>query len=325
MTGTMPAVDRFEPELGPTGAAAPPEPALDEAPRWPVTRLAAWSLTLLLGLSIFVPATVGGARGTEWLALLLPAILLTLSARALFEVLGLAARPRRVLGHVVAAVVPALFAATLMAGASVIVGVGWSPVVGGTTVVLTMVTLVSAGAVRDVEIRVRLSLRRLYFIGSHESQADLQRELSRRRDARFVGALTVDTRADRTALVETVLSSKATVLVLDSCASRVAELIDAASHLNLTGVHVRDLVSYYESEFKKVPLSELSPTWFLFDIASIHRRRAYRALRRAFDAVLAAAMLLLASPLLLLAAVVIRFTTPGPALYRQRRVGKGGA
>jgi lipopolysaccharide/colanic/teichoic acid biosynthesis glycosyltransferase len=83
-------------------------------------------------------------------------------------------------------------------------------------------------------------------------------------------------------------------------------------------------VSYYESEFKKVPLSELSPTWFLFDISSIHHRRAYRAVRRPTEVLLAAVILLLVSPVLLLVVVAIRLTSAGPALYRQRRVGKGG-
>ena len=34
------------------------------------------------------------------------------------------------------------------------------------------------------------------------------------------------------------------------------------------GLHVRDLLSYYESEFKKVPLTELTPAWFLFEHAA---------------------------------------------------------
>ncbi|HYU60458.1 MAG TPA: sugar transferase, partial [Solirubrobacterales bacterium] len=45
---------------------------------------------------------------------------------------------------------------------------------------------------------------------------------------------------------------------------------------------------------------------------------------RAFDIVIAALCLLLLSPLLLPAMVAIRIETRGPALYRQRRVGKGG-
>jgi lipopolysaccharide/colanic/teichoic acid biosynthesis glycosyltransferase len=106
---------------------------------------------------------------------------------------------------------------------------------------------------------------------------------------------------------------------------RIPALVDAASQLNLNGVHVRDLVSYYEAEFKKVPLSELSPTWFLFDIAPIHRRGLSRVLRRACEVAAAGAILLIAIPVLALATLAIKLTSPGPVLYRQRRVGKSGA
>ncbi len=50
----------------------------------------------------------------------------------------------------------------------------------------------------------------------------------------------------------------------------------------------------------------------------------YALLKRALDVAVAALGLLLASPLLLTLAVLIRLDSPGPALYRQWRVGRGG-
>ncbi len=52
---------------------------------------------------------------------------------------------------------------------------------------------------------------------------------------------------------------------------------------------------------------------------------ARRLLKGLFDRSLALAALLLLGPLLLGIAVVVRATSPGPALYRQSRVGRGGA
>jgi lipopolysaccharide/colanic/teichoic acid biosynthesis glycosyltransferase len=49
-----------------------------------------------------------------------------------------------------------------------------------------------------------------------------------------------------------------------------------------------------------------------------------RGLPRPVDVGLAAVCLVLAAPFLLVTAVAIRLDTRGPALYRQRRVGKGG-
>ena len=300
------------------------ERALEDAPCWPVTRLVALALTVLLAVTIVGPVMIARAHRADWVALLLPTFVATLSARALFETLVAFRRGRGALRHLTCAIPSALLAVIVIGGAAVIVGLGFSPVVGGVTGALTTITLTAAGSARDLEIRVRLSLRRVYFVGSRESQGDLARELSRRHDARLVGAATVEGPADRQRLGETIHGSRATVVVLDRAAMQNPALVEVASALNLAGTHIRDLVSYYESEFKKVPLSELSPTWFLFDIAPIHRRLAYRALRRTFELLLAGALLAVCVPALILAAVAIRLTSPGPVLYRQHRVGRGG-
>ena len=49
-----------------------------------------------------------------------------------------------------------------------------------------------------------------------------------------------------------------------------------------------------------------------------------RILKRAFDIGLGATALLVASPLLVLAAMGVRLSSPGPVLFRQRRVGLYG-
>jgi Undecaprenyl-phosphate glucose phosphotransferase len=49
-----------------------------------------------------------------------------------------------------------------------------------------------------------------------------------------------------------------------------------------------------------------------------------RLLKRLFDAVVAAAILLLFSPLLLVTAILIKFDSPGPVIFRQRRNGFDG-
>jgi lipopolysaccharide/colanic/teichoic acid biosynthesis glycosyltransferase len=324
MTGTTPALKSPEP-----AAVAPaPDPtlrALNESPYWPVTRLVSWTLTLGLGVGILAPAALARGRSIDWLVLALPAIVATLAARAVFETFGFASGETRASRHVVIALPPALVAVALMSGASAILGDGVSLGASGAAAVLTVITLAGAGAARDVEIRVRTSLRRVYFVGSEGSRRELESELRRHHDASLVGANVPTGPVDRARLIGAVLAARGTVLVLDADAMRVPQLVDVAAELNLAGLRIRDLVSYYEAEFKKVPLSELSPAWFLFDIAPIHRRRMNGALRRGIEVVIAALALAASLPLLALATAAIRLTSPGGALYRQRRVGKGGA
>lgn len=54
-------------------------------------------------------------------------------------------------------------------------------------------------------------------------------------------------------------------------------------------------------------------------------RRGYAVTKRMLDIVVCAALLVTLAPLLLLIAVAVRLTSPGPALFRQPRVGLVGA
>ncbi len=49
-----------------------------------------------------------------------------------------------------------------------------------------------------------------------------------------------------------------------------------------------------------------------------------RVSKRVFDVMIASLTLIILSPLLLLIAVLIELDSPGPALYRQERIGEGG-
>jgi exopolysaccharide biosynthesis polyprenyl glycosylphosphotransferase len=52
--------------------------------------------------------------------------------------------------------------------------------------------------------------------------------------------------------------------------------------------------------------------------------RSSRALKRAIDIAAAGALLTVCAPILIAAAVAIKLDTPGPVLFRQERIGKGG-
>jgi lipopolysaccharide/colanic/teichoic acid biosynthesis glycosyltransferase len=53
-------------------------------------------------------------------------------------------------------------------------------------------------------------------------------------------------------------------------------------------------------------------------------RRPYPLLKRVADALVAAGLLLLCSPLLLLLALLVQLDSPGPVLFHQQRIGRGG-
>jgi exopolysaccharide biosynthesis polyprenyl glycosylphosphotransferase len=62
----------------------------------------------------------------------------------------------------------------------------------------------------------------------------------------------------------------------------------------------------------------------LMSFTTVNPRGLQFAVKHAFDRLFAALLLVLLSPVMLLTALVVRLSSPGPVLYRQRRVGRDG-
>ena len=293
---------------------------------WPTTRLARWSLSLLLTAGLYFPGLAGRAHEWQWLAFLPATVAIALATRMLFGALGVLPRLRNWSVRATAAMLPALLATSLMAGASAIMGLAWSPPLEGLSFAISIVTLATAAGLREAEIRAQLGLRRVYFIGSAGSQLDLQRELGRCRDHQLVGSRISTELVDSleaTALEADVLASGATIVILDREAARLEGIEETTACLRTAGLWIGEFASFYEAEFKKVPLAELASVQGLADAASGSRRVLHQPLCRMFEIFSAGMLLLIALPVLLLAGLVIRLTSDGPALYRQPRVGRG--
>lgn len=54
------------------------------------------------------------------------------------------------------------------------------------------------------------------------------------------------------------------------------------------------------------------------------KEKKYLAFKRAMDIIIAAAGLIITSPVLLITAILIKMDSPGPVLFMQERIGKGG-
>jgi exopolysaccharide biosynthesis polyprenyl glycosylphosphotransferase len=111
------------------------------------------------------------------------------------------------------------------------------------------------------------------------------------------------------------------VVVLASERSRTEAfnvLLDVA-HL---GFCVVGLPEFYEYAFGRLPVRNLDARWFM-SILHLYQRPYAQHTKRAFDIVVASLGLLLTAPLFPILALLVR-RTPGPAIYRQTRLGAAG-
>jgi exopolysaccharide biosynthesis polyprenyl glycosylphosphotransferase len=89
-----------------------------------------------------------------------------------------------------------------------------------------------------------------------------------------------------------------------------------------SGVKVVGHAHFFDHAFGRIPLEDLTPTWFM-SIFHLWQRPYTRFAKRSFDIVCASIVLVFAAPLMLVIAGLVRLT-PGPIIYRQTRVGEGG-
>lgn len=100
----------------------------------------------------------------------------------------------------------------------------------------------------------------------------------------------------------------------------VSELLD----LRFSGHIVEEVATVYERVCGRVSLKELRPSQLIYSGALDPGARTLRN-QAIWNVAAAAVGVVIAAPLMILTWLAVKLTSPGPALYRQVRVGLGGA
>lgn len=115
-----------------------------------------------------------------------------------------------------------------------------------------------------------------------------------------------------------------TTAILAIPKNRSIRLIRDVLDARLQGINIRDMADVYEELTGRIPVRNIGDQWLLFAEGFYLLRKEYiQKLKRLLDFVAAGLILLLALPIIGLTALAIRIDSPGPVLYKQRRVGKG--
>jgi sugar transferase (PEP-CTERM system associated) len=122
-------------------------------------------------------------------------------------------------------------------------------------------------------------------------------------------------------IFETVKKKKADKVVVSLSERRGVFPLQEMLNCKLSGVRVVDAPSFYEQVTGKLLLENITPSWFIFS----HGFRIsflLRITKRAIDVALSFVGLILFLPFFPLVALLIRLDSPGPILFRQKRVGE---
>jgi exopolysaccharide biosynthesis polyprenyl glycosylphosphotransferase len=89
------------------------------------------------------------------------------------------------------------------------------------------------------------------------------------------------------------------------------------------GITVVGLDKFYESTTGKIPVYQISKSWFLENLIEINRQ-SFEKTKESIDTVLGILLLPLVILLYPIIGLAIKLSSSGPVLYKQKRVGKNG-
>jgi exopolysaccharide biosynthesis polyprenyl glycosylphosphotransferase len=119
------------------------------------------------------------------------------------------------------------------------------------------------------------------------------------------------------------LNSVSRIVVADPEIDSNTDTVHILMDFKLRGVKVESATESFERIAQKIWIEGLSPRSLVF-AEGFNPSKLYLVLKRFFDFALAVALLVVTAPLMAVIAAVIRLDTPGPAIFKQERVGFRG-
>ena len=99
--------------------------------------------------------------------------------------------------------------------------------------------------------------------------------------------------------------------------------VEELLQLRLNGVRVEEATSWLERITGRIEVDQLYPSWLVF-ADGFRFSRSFMIMRRILSTLVSLLCLLIVLPVIPFVLLAIKLDSPGPVLYRQRRVGLGG-
>lgn len=114
------------------------------------------------------------------------------------------------------------------------------------------------------------------------------------------------------------------IILAANASSLSTELLERLVHAQFQETRVYTLESFYETQWRYLPLGIIDPFWPLQSGFQLARISPYHYLKRLFDIVASATALLVCAPLFVLIPCLIWLEDGSPVFFRQERVGRDG-
>ena len=181
-------------------------------------------------------------------------------------------------------------------------------------------------AFRYIVIMGVVEKERVVFVGENDYTQDLLESVKKDGQYVFVTSLNnTDMKALGKEILELYNTKKFDVLVdFTDKLLRDPKLTDKLLQYKLEGLQYYNYLEFYEIYESKLPISHLSPKWFLENTGfEIYHNNFNLKAKRLLDLLFALLIGIFAAPVIVLAAIIVKLESKGPVFFIQERIGEG--
>ena len=181
-------------------------------------------------------------------------------------------------------------------------------------------------AFRYIVIMAVVEKERVVFVGENDYTEDLLESVKKDGQYVFVTSLNnTDMKALGKEILELYNTKKFDVLVdFTDKLLRDPKITEKLLQYKLEGLQYYNYLEFYETYENKLPISHLSPKWFLENTGfEIYHNNFNLKAKRLLDLLFALLIGIFAAPVIVLAAIIVKLESKGPVFFIQERIGEG--
>nr|WP_314113547.1 exopolysaccharide biosynthesis polyprenyl glycosylphosphotransferase [uncultured Leptotrichia sp.] len=185
---------------------------------------------------------------------------------------------------------------------------------------------------RKIICSIYMKKQNVLIFGSNHIENNIQEDIINSLDYNYVGYVSNNkSRATRYLIgnydqMEKVISEKNVdilVIVKDIKDSGFKKYLKRIFDLKINGLKIMNYEEFNEDIQKKIDINQINEEWLLesngFDILS---NEMQKNMKRGMDLILALVLIIILSPLALIVAIIIKFESKGPIIFKQTRIGE---
>lgn len=181
-------------------------------------------------------------------------------------------------------------------------------------------------AFRYIVIMGVVEKERVVFVGENDYTEDLLESV--KKDSQYVFVMSLnntDMKALGKEILELYNTKKFDVLVdFTDKLLRDPKITEKLLQYKLEGLQYYNYLEFYETYENKLPISHLSPKWFLENTGfEIYHNNFNLKAKRLLDLLFALLIGIFAAPVIVLAAIIVKLESKGPVFFIQERIGEG--